>query len=362
MDVKIDMKKIGILTFQYADNYGAVLQCYALRRVINRMAGCWAEVINYIPASFRYNNAWENEYEENLFHKKREAFQRFLSVHCGIEKPVIHSVSEDEPYDYYVVGSDQIWNTGMEEYFLPEIVDKARCIAYAASIGLQEDDPRLKKDILKEYIPKFKDVSVREYMNAALIERICGRKCECLLDPVLLLDPADYEGLIAREELRKEKFIFFFWIRHDKAYMHGVEFANSLSRLLGMPIVHSFHFAPEYMFCNNGGCMQFEGIENFLWYVKNAEYVVTNSYHATLFAIQFRIPFYTFVVQTLRSRIDTLCERFAISDRVVTGYWPIGRVSKDIDFNAIWGQIEEQRQASFRYLSMALEVGDERTA
>ncbi len=355
------MKKIGILTFQFADNYGAVLQCYALRRVINNMADCRAEVINYIPDSFQYSKTWENEYEEYLSHKKRADFQYFLLVNCGIDKPVIHSASEDEPYDYYVVGSDQIWSTGMEEYFLPGIVDKAKCIAYAASIGLQEDAPGLRKDILKKYIPKFKYVSVREYVHAALIEKICGRKCACLLDPVLLLDSADYERLMAREGLRQEKFIFFFWIKHDKEYMQGVEFANSLSRLLGIPIVHSLNFAPEYMFCNDGGCMQFEGIENFLWYVKNAEYVVTNSYHATLFAIQFRVPFYTFIVQTMRSRIDTLCQRFAIKDRVITGYLPMGSVCKDIDFDAIWGQIREQRKESFRYLREALEVGDERT-
>lgn len=356
------MKKIGILTFHFADNYGAVLQCYALRRVINSMADCRAEVINYIPNSFQYKKTWENEYEENLFHKKRDDFQRFLSVHCGIEKPVIHFMSEDEPYDYYVVGSDQVWNTSMEEYFLPEIVDKAKCIAYAASIGLQEDASGLNKDILKKYIPKFQYVSVREYMNAALIEKICGRKCACLLDPVLLLDSADYEGLMAEKKLRKEKFIFFFWLMHDRECMRGVELVNNISRLLGMPIVHSFNSAPEYMFCNDGGCMQFESIENFLWYIKNAEYVVTNSYHATLFAIQFRIPFYTFIVQIMRSRIDTLCERFSINDRVITGYLPVGRICKDIDFDAVWGRIKDQRRESFGYLREALEVGSEQTA
>lgn len=350
------MKKIGILTFQFADNYGAVLQCYALRKAINKMPECQAEVINYIPASFHYRKTWENEYEESLFRKKREAFQKFLLEYCGVKKPVIHSVLEDETYDYYVVGSDQVWSTDLPEYFLPEIVNKVRCIAYAASVGLETDYPKLNRAMLQEYIPKFTHVSVREYGHAMFIEEICGRKCKCLLDPVLLLDAAEYEEIKPDICLRKGKFIFFFWIKHDREYMHGVEFVNRLSRLLDVPIVHSLNFAPDYMFCNDGGCMQFESIQNFLWYVNNAEYVVTNSYHATLFAIQFRIPFYSFVVKKMGQRIDTLCKRLAINDRVVEGYLPIDQVSRIVNFDLIHEQIHEQRRESLSYLQDTLEV------
>lgn len=353
------MKKIGILTFHFADNYGAVLQCYALRRVINGMAGCRAEVINYVPASFQYARTWTNEYEESLFRKKRKKFETFLSEYCGIQKPVIHTAPEAGSYDCYVVGSDQVWSTGMQEYFLPEIADKACCISYAASIGVGMDYPWLKKSVLQQYVPKFTSVSVREYEHVGFIEKVCGRKCECLLDPVLLLNADDYEDFIAKESLREEKFIFFFWLMHDKEYMHGVEFVNRLSRLLEMPVVHAFQSAPDYMFYNDGGSMQFEGIENFLWYTRNAEYVVTNSYHATLFSIQFHTPFYTFPSKSMRSRIDTLCRRFAIHERVVEGYLPMDQVHKDIDFGSIYRKISEQREDSFRYLQKALEAAYE---
>ncbi|MDE6053327.1 MAG: polysaccharide pyruvyl transferase family protein [Lachnospiraceae bacterium] len=353
------MKKIGILTFHFADNYGAVLQCYALRRVINGITRCRAEVINYVPASFRYVKTWTNEYEESLFQEKRKNFVKFLSEHCGIQKPMIHTISEAGPYDYYVVGSDQVWSTGMQEYFLPEIAEKNYCISYAASIGVGMDNPRLKKSVLQQYVPKFTSVSVREYEHVAFIEKMCGKKCECLLDPVLLLNAVDYEGFVAKESLREERFIFFFWLTHDKEYMHGVEFVNRLSRLLEIPIVHAFHFAPDYMFCNDGGSMQFEGIENFLWYTKNAEYVVTNSYHATLFSIQFHTPFYIFASKNMHSRIDTLCKRFAIHERVVEGYLPMDKVSKDIDFDFIYRKILEQREDSFQYLRKALEAAYE---
>lgn len=352
------MKKIGILTFHFADNYGAVLQSYALRRVVNSLPECCADIINYIPPAFRYARTYQNDYEEKLFENKRRAFKDFLKNKCGIGSVIIYNLKDAELYDYYIAGSDQIWSTtkNFDEYFLPWVPDGAKRISYAASVGLKVTDHKLRVSIMKKYIPQFDSISVREYEHVALINSFSEKKCECVLDPTLLLRAEDYTTLVTEEILRSEKFIFFFWLIHDKSYMRGVEFVNNLSRYTGFQIVHYFNFAPDYMFANDGGSMQFEGVENFLWYIKNAEYVVTNSYHATIFSIQFKTPFYIFVAQNMRTRIDTLCRRLSIADRVVEGYLPMKDVSLNIDFDAISEKISEQRKISMSFLVRALEV------
>lgn len=353
------MKKIGILTFHFADNYGAVLQAYALRKVINSFSTCHAEIMNYVPPAFRYKKTWQNEEEEKLFFEKRAKFETFLEQHCGVISAKVNSIGDSEEYDYYVVGSDQIWNTNSIGYFLPEVSDYSKKISYAASIGVSPDAPKLRKSVLQKYVPTFSHVSVREYEHVPLIEEECHVNCECVLDPTLLLDVEDYLPLVSKEKLREDKFIFFFWLKHDSEFMRGVEFANNLARKLGLPIVHYFNFAPKHMFCNDGGDMQFESIENFLWYVKNAEYVITNSYHATIFSLMFHRPFYTFVTQSMRGRIDTLCARFGIDNRVVEKYLSIDKVNKEIDFEGIFQKVYEQRKASIHYLKNALEIVDE---
>ncbi len=352
------MKKVGILTFQFADNYGAVLQCYALRKTISLLPECEAEVINFCPPLFSYPPKWDSEYEKFLFNKKRELFVSFLKQYCNISGPLGYSLDEFPKYDYYCVGSDQVWSTNkrMDEFFLPNVPKGAKRISYAASLGHAPDSYKIKISTLKKYLPAFDHVSVRELVHVPLVESIIGSKCECVLDPTLLLDAEDYEPVISKEKLREDKFIFFYWLEHEPNLMRGVEMVNALSRKLEIPVVHSIWNAPEFMFTNDGGSMSLEGIENFLWYIKNAEYVITNSYHGTIFSVLFKKPFYTFVVKSMRGRIDTLCEKIGIENRVVECYLSISEIDERIDFELITENIREEKERSMLYLYAALEI------
>ena len=122
------MKKVGILTFHYVDNYGAVLQAYALRKKINELPECRAEIINYVPSGFEYELYGNGEKYRAMLQKKRQSFEAFLSKYCGVNTPIISSV-EDSGYDYYCVGSDQVWNSGycnMDKAFFLQFGDKKR--------------------------------------------------------------------------------------------------------------------------------------------------------------------------------------------------------------------------------------------
>jgi hypothetical protein len=352
------MKKIGILTFHYADNYGAVLQAYALRKIINSLPDCKAEIINYVPKRYVYYLHKDDGTEKKLLEKRRKLTEEFLMQECGICSSMIYNVKGND-YDYYCVGSDQVWNIDFREnkdlqYFLPNLDDKATKIAYAASIGMEIE--RIDEKIFKTYLPQFNNISLRESNYIDYIEQICNVKCEQVLDPALLLNKDDYEYLIDKERIVKKPYIFFFWYKLDDEMMRCVEFVNTLSRKYGLSIVHSIIDAPRYMFNNDAGCMMNEGVEGFLWYMKHAEFVITNSFHGAVFATQFERPFYIFISNIRRSRLDNLVEILEVEDRIINGYISPNEMNKDINFEAIRNRLEVERYKSMNFLRNALDI------
>ena len=116
------MKKVGILTFHFSDNYGAVLQCFALRKVINKMVDCEAEIINYNPGK---KPGWYTETDiQEMFQKKLKAFADFNREINEIHGDEFDTISEElaNDKDIFIVGSDQVWNVSFnffrETYFL----------------------------------------------------------------------------------------------------------------------------------------------------------------------------------------------------------------------------------------------------
>ncbi len=349
------MKTVGIMTFHFADNYGAVLQCYALRKVINGIQGYEAEIINYIPAKYIYPKHWKNIYTKQKFKEKRRRFDEFLEKHCGMCEESCSYV-DGKQYDYYCVGSDQVWNTNSlyKEYFFPHVVPETKRISYAASVGIGANSCFLNKELFSKYLPEFKAISIREEEHIELIEKLSGKKCERVLDPTLLLESYDYESIICKTILREEKFIFFYWLAHSNP-APGVELANKLSRIYNMPVVHSLWNAPSYMFNKDGGCMFYEGIENFLWYVKNAQFIVTNSYHGTIFSIHFNRPFYVLIEDSMRSRIDTLAGIVDIRERMVEKYVAINQEPENMDFSVLENTLKIERIKSLSFLKKAID-------
>lgn len=349
------MKKVGILTFHFADSFGALLQAFALRKVINKLQGCNAEVINYIPEQWKMSPYVNTIEGRAAFTEKRKKFCAFMRRHLGIDKEVC-TVVEGNAYDYYCVGSDQVWNsliTHCDGYYLPHVSQDAKKIAYAASIGNPLEDERLDKDVLKKYLPSFKNISVREVEYCEFVEEITGRECKWVLDPTLLLDANEYEEIVANKE-NAEPFVFLFWLNKDEQ-LKGVEIANIIARKYNLKIVHSLYDSKKYTFYNDGGCMTYEGVEDFLWYMKNAYFIVTDSYHGTIFALQYKKPFYTYIYKERRKRIDTISKALGFEERVIERNLLYSDINEQIDFDAIWENIYRLREKSFDYLNDSLE-------
>ena len=347
-------KRIGIATSSYEYNYGSVLQSYATQEVINRLPDCKCEIINYTPTVY-YLRQYNSDYQKLLFDKKKLAFDMFKKKHFIRKEQRIPRIT-GEDYDYCLVGSDQMWNVRLlkeiKEYFLPNVGDEIAKVSYATSIACSIKELYAEGEYyFKHYLSRFKAISVRERTYVDTVRKLTGKNCVCVLDPTLLLDSEDYENLI-NEKICDKPFLLFYWLDYDKEYMRIADFVNTIARKHGLFVIHSIIDPSKCLLDNEVGWMYYDGIEDFLWYIKNATVVVTNSYHGTLFSIQFRRPFYFHVVESMRSRFDTIIESFDIGDRAIQKR--IMPNDKDIDFVAIHQKIAELRKPSMAYLQYAL--------
>lgn len=355
------MKKVGILTFHYPLNYGGVLQAYALRRKINGFNGYLAEIINYVPEGFSYRPYVQDELGYQKYCDKVNSFSNFLWNHCGIRYPIVNHVTGND-YDYYCIGSDQVWNPNpswnLEEFLLKNIDEEAIRISYATSIGMDVSLLKCYEEYFKIPLSKFKAISVREKSHAEFISQITGKNCSCVVDPTLLLTPEEYEDIMPVESLMTEEYIFLYTISiyNETIDYKAMELANTLSRKYNLPIIHTAVHTYDSLINNNAGCVMYDGVENFLWYIKNASFVVTNSFHGTVLSMNFRKPFYAFHNERMKSRTENLIQTYDIGDRFVTGYKNPDELVEGMDYMVIDEKLEAEKEKSLNFLRCALDI------
>ena len=290
-------KKVGIITFHRALNYGAVLQAYALSTYIDQL-GINCEIINYycpkiesdykpIYFSLNYHHFRRMFHKALNFHntiKKRKAFEAFITKYLNISsvkyKPENISIANYE-YDCFITGSDQVWDyrcAGFDEnYFLTFVMDSKQKNSYGASFRLME----LPEDLKKLYyirLHDFNHISCREEAGAAMIQKILNRKVEVVVDPVMLL--SSNEWLRICSDLKKTGYILAYTISESQAVK---DVARQIANRCGKKIIvlgaKSAGFGENVEFINNNGP------DDFVSYISNAECVVTNSFHGALFSL-----------------------------------------------------------------------------
>lgn len=223
--------RVAILTFHGSDNYGSVLQAYALKRTLELQFGVKGEIINYIPknqeelyALYLKPNSLKNILKNarafvnsKLLKKRIAEFSRFRKevLEVDSKKIYLHEELKEElkKYKLIISGSDQIWNPRSldfsKEYFLPEY--NGIKIAYAPSFGNAriDDFKGIDKEVLG-YLNEYKCISVREFSGISLIEQLgVEKEIYKVLDPTLLLYKKEWEALIDYEEKEKNRTYFF---------------------------------------------------------------------------------------------------------------------------------------------------------
>lgn len=365
------MKKIGIITFHAAHNYGSVLQAYALQKILTKM-GLMCEIIDfrterqkdqYRPLTKRKGCKYflKNCYFLLNYRNRKDKynkFETFIADRLCKSKREYSSLnelySEEDQYDYYISGSDQIWNTAPNDanmaYFLP-FVKSGKKIAYAPSFG-QIGDIKNKNEIAN-YLSKYDYISVREEYGQNLINKLIGRCADIVLDPTLLMDKDDWERLVDSKPLIDGDYIFFYTLFASSDIIKTVK---KISKDLKLPVVIS-NISNQYEIFNSFIKKTNCGPEDFLNLIKNAKLVCATSFHGTVFSVLLHKPFIALNGMN-DNRISTLLRMMRLTDMGIS--IPCNNINYNnifnVDYNMVDDILYQERMKSLNYLKKALDL------
>lgn len=322
----MDSNKIGIVTFHAAENFGSALQAYALERVL-KDKGYSPEIINCIldEDMKQYRLFRTSIYKErprafigDILYLKRNiqrkiSFKRFRSNYLKISTEIYHAGRDDlsclnEKYDVFICGSDQIWNLNctkglVSDFFLKFVNDDKIKISYAPSMPTRV--PERYYGELKKALKRFDAISVRENQTVEYLKNEVGVENDIIktVDPTLLLDARVY---IDTFKLVKEnkKYIFVYILPDAEKVQDIIDYANKTAKKTGLKIRYVF-MRKIKEFANQEYLLGI-GPREFLQQIYNATYLITNSFHATVFSLQFEVPFCVFQRSGSKSRMIEL--------------------------------------------------------
>lgn len=314
--------KLGIVTFNRANNFGAFLQAYALN---SYLSSCGHEV-EFIDVKF--NPAVSDGKSSGVPEKsglrkisdgvvrrlKAREFDKLRNKYFNTTPYFIDGDSDKsafvEKYDAVIAGSDQIWNTeithGTEAFYL-DFVKKARKISYAASYGTAVLDDTEKEYTLRN-LPSFRAVSVRESENAVYLNDTLGIEASVVCDPVFLPKRKEWLSMM---NVKRKKYILVYYMEKSRQLVSAVK---AVRKKYGLPV--------KYV---QGGLDRIEGTFNtfvgspiqFLETIAGAEIIVTNSFHATAFSLIFNKRLYVAGHSKWNVRLDNLMEYSGYKELII---------------------------------------------
>lgn len=369
------MKKVGIITFHASHNYGSMLQAYALQQTILKL-GYACEIINF-------RSAVQKKQYKPIFMvgtlygrlvrfiiqftyvccilKKQRLFEQFLQHEFILSDKEYATLEDlgnaDFKYDYYISGSDQIWNVYCNDfsyaYFL-SFVKSGKRIAYAPSMGADLSIRTYGKiGLIRDLLERYDAVGVREAAGARYIEEITDKQVATVLDPTLLLKPEEYDALIDKKPLIKGDYVFIYSPNfNDKVY----EMAAALGDKYNKQVVISQGLVSKEAMLKWGRKFKIYpavGPKEFLNLCKNASIVCCDSFHAVVFSILFKKCF--FVLNGMKdNRISNILEKFHLHNRSFLLSDAYLDASLQIDYTKTFNLLDLERQKSQDWLQESL--------
>ena len=366
---------VNVITRHAPTNYGSLLQAIATQRVIMNL-GHECRIINYIPkcetgvrmaiTQLEQKTKWRRnpikkaiylmvaEPETLLMDRKFLAMRKkyLLMGPCCATTGELKKLYAEKKDEVFLTGSDQVWgpiSTGHYDptYFLDFVPKSSRKLAFAASFGKAIFD----EQTLKEYgvlLKKYDSLAVRENVAVELLKKM-DISAKQVLDPTLLMD-ADAWSEYVKPMKKPEKYVLVYQIHANSDLDHyAVKFAEKaeLPLLRVSPLLHQAKRSGKFVYCPD--------ISGFLDLVKNADYMVTDSFHGTAFAINFNTQFVEVLPNTgTSSRNQSILELTGLTDRIVRDLNDFSYIDQEIDFKEANEKIGTGRIESIRILEEML--------
>lgn len=335
--------KVGILTFHDAHNYGAVLQAYALKKYLIKL-GYEAKIINY--HHYTMPDGFPKSYNE----KRWEKFNSFIKNLIDNEEKVYQTEEELEKLeiDFWICGSDQIWNPeitkGINKGFFLDFKTKGKKISYAVSMGIPEL-PKQYEEEFKKCIEKLDYISVREEALKDYVKRFTDKTVTRTIDPTLLLEKKEYEELTL--ENKYGKYVLINELTPDERL---TQIAKRIALEKNLKIIELNDKKKENYFCEQ---ISDASPQEYLTLIKNANAIITNSFHGTVFSIIFEKEFYTITRLNRNSRMENILDIVDMRDRLITEIEEVDHI-KEQDYNKAKENLKKEVDKSKRFLEEVL--------
>lgn len=313
--------KVGILTFFKNQNYGALLQCYALQSYLSKLnINCL--ILNYYSISKPQTNIVNllkhelAKKDNNKINNACETFRKnYLNLTKELKKNELSKFVKD--YDAIIVGSDQVWNQNYIyddfTFFLdfPEFPIKK--ISYAASLGNNKFNDDLEKTTM-DLLKNFNYISLREDTSINYLRKEINKDIIECIDPVFLLNKNQWLNLLSKRK-KKEKYILYFAVQ-NKSPKVVKNFAKQIKKSIPMELIYLSTSSPSFRNINikhASVCSPLDFL-NLLYY---AEFIITDSFHGTAFSIIFEKQFWVVSDILYKDRIFNLLKKTNLTDRFI---------------------------------------------
>ena len=381
--------KVGIVTLYHANyNFGGLLQAYALPKVLKEHFGIEAEQIDYVPTVQSVKEEQDNKkgiakcfyriiYNFGIFffdkvnkkklNRRKQAFDSFINEIPHGETPCdYYTINESlNRYGVFVCGGDQIWNDfkedqNIEVYSLQFVPSEYKKIAYAPSMAVLEASSSFKK-VMRNGLNGLDAVSVREKKSLSVLQQLTDKNIEVVVDPVLLMT-ADEWTRSARGTKNKGKYVLCYLLGDSTQQREAVKKAAKRLRLPVLTFPHILVNVVRKCDLFFGNIHDYiSGPREFIGLIKNAEMVITDSFHACVFSMIFKTPFAVFerggIGETgnMNSRIYDFLEEYHLENQLVTAeeLTEMKEIPK-IDFTYAHEHWKKRREESLKYLENAL--------
>jgi len=332
--------RVGILTFSEVDNYGAMLQAYALQETVARL-GYSPEVMRFPRRPYdlwhfkkpyrmrrQLRQYWRALRADVVYRRFRAQYYRYTGICSDLSELRRHAAR----FDAIIVGSDQVWSHTHAQYYghesayflgFTEGLDVRR-VSYAASVGSREEASK-NEEVASRWLPSFHHLSVREEYSRRAAQRWSARSDVAVVaDPTLLHDFSELSNRNVRG--LPKKFILVYPVPRDGADL-GAAALSRIRQQVSLPVVA--------IVCTNHVDFDFPGADiyvraasprDFVALFSRASYVLTNSFHGAIFALKNRPPFTVYLDPKTGSaeRLYDFAERYGVTSRIVDNFEAAG--------------------------------------
>lgn len=364
--------KIGILTFHRALNYGAVLQCYALTRYLQD-CGHEVEVVDYRPSGIeKYRQIFPKEMILGrkgllmklkgllvsilLIRKKkkaRRAFDCFLNNYLPIsDKIILNSTYKLSKYDFLVMGSDQVWSPTICDGFDPIYWgdfshNDVKLITYAASIGGHNVISEEMWGKIGKLLKNYQSVSVREQKLYNQLKERFSFSVTMVVDPTILVSESKFDEI--SEKPQEENYVLFFNLDSD---VRAEAIVKNIANYYNSEVV-ALTAIQEFKHSSNGIIDRYSVTpQEFLGYFKYAKFVVTSSFHGTVFSVVFRKDFYSLQWEQ-SDRAYNFLKSLGLENRMINKDTII-EVPAKLDYTGVETLMASSKVVSEQYLKTAI--------